>query len=143
MRTLVLAAAVLALPAAAQSDPEPAAPPAPTDTAAVAAADDVDAGLVGEWELEEVVEAGRLGEMDVEVAGRTSAFRAEGTARGEMEMVQDLAPLSHERTFAFDTEDGQILVEGDDPVAYRLLADGRLEMRTTDGLVVRLVRTRS
>lgn len=143
MRTLVLAAAVLALPAAAQSDPEPAAPPAPADTAAVAAADDVDAGLVGEWELEEVVEAGRLGEMDVEVEGMTCAFRAEGTARVEMEMVQDLDPLSHERTFAFDTEDGQILVEGDDPVAYRLLADGRLEMRTTDGLVVRLVRTRS
>ena len=143
MRTLVLAAAALALPVAAQSDPEPTPPLTAADTAAVAVAEDVDAAIVGEWELEEVVEAGHLGEMDVEVEGMTCAFRAEGTARVEMEMVQDLDPLSHERTFAFDTEDGQILVEGDDPVAYRLLSDGRLEMRTTDGLVVRLVRARS
>jgi hypothetical protein len=135
MRTLLLAA-VLAVPAAAQSDPEPTAPP-------VTEAQSVDAALVGEWTLEEVVETGRLGEMDVEVEDMTCAFRAEGTARVEMEMVQDLDPLSHERTFSFDTEDGQILVEGDDPVGYRFLTDGRLEMTTTDGLVVRMVRARS
>lgn len=142
MRTLVLTAAVLAVPAVAQSDPEPAPPPT-TPPATVAEAEDVDAALVGEWKLEEVVEAGRLGEMDVAVEEMTCMFRAEGTARVEMEMVQDLDPLSHERTFSFDTEEGKIMVEGDDPVGYRFLSDGRLEMTTTDGLVVRLVRARS
>ena len=138
MRTLVLAAAVLAVPAVAQSDPE-AAPPPP----ATVAPDEVDAALVGEWELEEVAEAGRLGDLGVEVEEMNCEFRAEGTARVEMEMVQDLDPLSHERTFSFETEGGQIMVEGDDPVAYRFLDDGRLEMTTTDGLVIRMVRARS
>lgn len=138
MRTLVLAAAVLAVPAAAQSDLEPG-PPAPV----AIVSDEVDAALVGEWQLAEVAEAGRLGDLGVEVEEMICEFGAEGTARVEMEMVQDLDPLSHERTFSFETEGGQIMVEGDDPVAYRFLDDGRLEMTTTDGLVVRMVRARS
>ena len=140
MRPLALAVAVLALPALAQSDPEPglpAPPEAPAETA------EVDSALVGAWQLDEVTEGGQLQEMGVEVEGMTCAFGAGGTARVEMEMVQDLDPLSHERTFEFETENGEILIEDDDPVRYRFLADGRLEMTTAGGLVVRLVRSRS
>ena len=93
--------------------------------------------------LEEVAEAGRLGDLGVAVEAMTCAFSAEGTATVEMEMVQDLDPMTMERTFPYDTEDGRIMVEGDEPVRYQILEDGRLEMVTGDGLVVRLVRTRS
>ena len=146
MRLFALTAvAVLAGPVFAQSDAEPAplpefvAPPV-TD---VTVPDTLDADLVGEWTLEEVAEAGRLGDLGVAVEAMTCAFSAEGTATVEMEMVQDLDPMSMERTFPYDTEDGRIMVEGDEPVRYQILEDGRLEMATVDGLVVRLVRTRS
>ncbi|WP_420455077.1 hypothetical protein [Rubrivirga sp.] len=150
MRPLALAAALLTVPALAQSDPaplpEPTAPPV-TDVAAEPAAEveskaGVDSVLIGAWTLAEVAEGGRLGELGVEVENMTCAFDAAGTAHVQMEMVQDLEPLSHERTFAFETEDGQILVEDDDPVRYQILDDGRLQITTADGLVVRMVRTR-
>ena len=135
MRLFALTAvAVLAGPVFAQSDAEPAPLPEPVA---------LDADLVGEWTLEEVAEAGRLGDLGVAVEAMTCAFSAEGTATVEMEMVQDLDPMSMERTFPYDTEDGRIMVEGDEPVRYQILEDGRLEMATVDGLVVRLVRTRS
>ncbi len=152
MRPLALVAALLAVPALAQSDSEPAPLPEPTDLPVtdvatepavdVALEAEVDTALVGAWTLEEVAEAGRLGELGVKVEEMTCAFDAAGTAHVEMEMVQDLEPLSHERTFTFDTEDGQILVEDDDPVRYQILDDGRLQITTADGLVVRLTRAR-
>ena len=145
MRLLALAAVVLAVPAVAQSDVAPAPPTEPVASPVldVAVTSEVDAALVGAWTLEEVAEVGRLGDLGVEVEDMTCAFSAEGTATVEMEMVQDLDPLTRERTFEYDTEGGLIVVEGDDPVQYQILEDGRLQMTTTDGLVVRMVRKRS
>lgn len=138
MRTLALAAALLAVPVAAQSTAEvPAAPVAP----ATVEAPGVDPALIGAWQLDEVVTAGRLGEMDVTVEGMACDFEADGTARVEMAMVQDRDPIRKARQFAFDTEAGQIVVPDDEDVTYRVLDDGRLELETTTGLVVRLVRT--
>ncbi|WP_412068418.1 hypothetical protein [Rubrivirga sp. IMCC43871] len=137
MRSLVVALALLSAPAIAQASPESG----PVEAAVVA--DDVDPALVGAWSLDEVVEGGRLAVLGVAVEDMTCAFGAEGTARIEMEMVQDLDPIVRERTFTFQTENGQIVVPDDDAVAYRMLDDGRLEMTTTGGLVVRFVRSRS
>lgn len=142
MRLLALAAVVLAAPAVAQSDPEPAEPIA-SPILDVTVTSEVDAALVGAWTLEEVAQEGRLGELGVEVEDMRCAFDAQGTATVAMEMVQDLDPLSMERTFEYETEDGLIVVEGDDPVQYQILEDGRLQMTTANGLVVRMVRTRS
>lgn len=145
MRALALAAVVLATPAFAQADAETDGPAevATSPVLDVLVTSEVDAALIGAWTLEEVAEEGHLGEMGVEVEAMHCAFGPEGTATVEMAMVQDLDPLRMERTFTYDTEEGQIVVEGDDPVEYEILADGRLEMTTAQGLVVRLVRTRS
>ncbi len=89
-----------------------------------------------------MAEGGQLGELGVDVEAMVCSFGAEGTASVQMEMVQDLEPLSMERTFDYDTEDGRIVVDGDDPVAYEILEDGRLQMTTSDGMVVRLTRSR-
>lgn len=140
MRLTVLSVALLAAPAFAQSTPD-SVPTEPdvVETDSVT----VDPEIIGTWTLEEVAEAGHLGELGVEVEDMRCAFGAEGTARIEMEMVQDLDPISRARTFSFETEDGQIVVPDDDAVTYRVLDDGKLEMTTSGGLVVRLVRSRS
>lgn len=137
MRPLALAAALLAVPAFAQSTAEtPVMPP----VAAASEVPDVDPVLIGEWQLDEVVEAGQLGELDVTVEGMTCDFDADGSAEVEMEMVQDLDPIRQARAFSFDTEGGRIVVPDDEDVTYRVLGDGRLELATEGGLVVRLIR---
>jgi len=141
MRPLALAVALLAVPALAQSTPDaPEALPQPAAAPDLAVAD-IDPALIGAWQLAEVVDAGRLGELDVAVEAMTCAFAADGMARVSMEIVQDLDPIASARAFAFDTEGGRIVVPDDEDVTYRLLDDGRLELETEGGLIVRLVRT--
>ena len=143
MRPLALAALTLAAPAFAQSTPEvphPVATPLAVADSAAVGPDAVDPELVGMWALDEVAAEGRLGDLGVAVEGMTCDFDADGTARVEMDMVQDLDPIQQSRAFTFDTEDGKIVVPDDDDVTYRMLDDGRLELVTAGGLVVRLVR---
>lgn len=137
MRPLALAVLALAVPAAAQTT-TPALPAAPALTADSTVA--VDPQIVGEWELDEVAEGGQLGELGVEIEDMSCDFDAAGVGRVEMEMVQDLDPIQTERTFEFETDGGLIVVPDDDDVAYRLLSDGRLEMTTAGGTVLRFVR---
>ena len=145
MRVLALAVALLATPAFAQADHEVDALETLMVTPVLdeVVAPDVDADLIGAWTLEEVAEAGVLGDMGVDVEEMRCAFTPQGTATVEMGMVQDQDPLRMQRTFDYDTQNGLIVVEDDEPVAYEILADGRLQMTTPQGLVVRLVRTRS
>lgn len=136
MRTLALAALVLAVPAAAQTTAPAPSPVGPAE----AGAPDVDPQLVGAWALDEVAEGGELGQLGVEIEEMTCDFDADGTGRVEMEMVQDRDPITSERTFEFVTDDGRIVVPNDDDVTYRVLTDGRLEMTTAGGTVLRFVR---
>lgn len=135
MRTLLASALllVLASPVAAQSTPEAV----PADTLAEAP---VDPRVVGEWTLNEVAEAGTLGRMGAEVRAMRCAFAADGTATVSMTLLQDEDRIERSTSFAFETEDGQIVPEAERPVGYRVLADGRLELADPTGLVVRLVR---
>lgn len=133
MRAL-LAALLLATPVLAQSTPEEP-PPAPPPVQAQA----IDPSLVGTWELDETVDLGFLGRMDVEVQAMRCVFRADGTADVAMTVEQDQDTTATAKTFGFSTEDGTIVTDTDDqPVRYQILEDGRLEIRDPMGLVVRL-----
>lgn len=137
MRALLLFA-VLATPAFAQSTPDAPAPEVVADTAAADTAA-VDGALVGEWTLDEVVAPGPMGDYGVEIQTLTCRFSADGQAQVSMAAVQDGDTMSRVRKFAFTTEDGQMVEDNGDRVAYRLLDDGALQM--TDGqMVIRLVR---
>ena len=135
MRLLVFAAALVAVPAAAQSASEPTAPVA--DSVEVALVDPL---VVGSWTLDEVEEGGFLGLMGAEIEAMTCDFAADGTARVAMTIVQDQETRETERTFDFETAGGEIVSEGDDPVGYSVRDDGRLELSTGGGLALVLVR---
>ena len=138
MRALVLALAVAALPAAAQSTPAaPEAAPPAADSVEVALFDPL---LVGEWTLDEVAEGGFLARMNAEVEAMTCDFDADGTATVAMTVLQDQETTETSSAFDYETEAGQILSDTDDPVRYRILEDGRLELSDSLGLVLRLVR---
>ncbi len=133
MRTFLLALAALAAPAFAQSTPE-------TVPVAAQVAENVDPLVVGEWTLDEVSEAGYLGRMGAQIRAMRCAFAPDGTASVSMTLLQDQDRIEHSKSFAFETEAGQILPEDDAPVTYRVLADGRLQLSDETGLVVLLVR---
>ena len=130
---LVLLALALATPALAQSSAEEGTP--------IEAAEQVtvDPALVGEWELDEMTAPGVLAAYGVDVKTMTCTFSADGQAEVSMTAVQDGDPIARTRSFSFRTEDGKILEEGDEPVGYRILDDGALEI-TDDEMVIRFVR---
>ncbi len=128
-----LLALILATPALAQSSVEEAPPVEVEQQAAV------DSLLVGEWELDELTAPGMLAAYGFDVQAMTCVFSAEGEAVISMAAVQDGDSISRARTFTFRTEGGEILEDGDTPVAYRILDDGSLEI-TDDGMVIRFVR---
>ena len=122
MRALVFALALVAAPALAQSTPDAAA---------------VDPALVGTWTLEDVEDAGSLGAMGAEIEAMTCRFEADGRGHVEMTLVQDQDVIQRSREFTFDTEGGQIVTDDDDqPAAYRILDDGRMELRHPMGLTL-------
>ena len=135
MRLLALAAAALvALPAAAQANGDAAGAPA-----AVAPAPP-DPALVGEWRLLKVEDPGAIGRFGGEIEAMTCAFEADGQAEVRLAVMQDRDVHEHDRTFAFTTEDGAIVRDGGPPVRYEVLGGDLLVLRDPAGLVVHLVR---
>lgn len=134
MRALALALLVAA-PALAQSTAESEPLVAEPDIATV------DPMLVGTWTLDDVDNAGTLDEMGADIEGMVCTFGSDGSADVAMTIVQDLDTIVRQRTFGYETTDGRIVSDEDDqPMAYRFLEDGRLEIRHPLGLTIHLSR---
>lgn len=136
-----LLALLLAAPVMAQSSTETPAPPVEAvepETEAVT----IDPALVGAWTLDQVTAPGVLASFGVDVQSMTATFSADGQAKIAMTAVQDGETLFRDRTFAFSTDDGKILEDGDDPVVYMILEDGALELIDNE-MVIRFVRATS
>lgn len=129
----------LAAPAWAQSSQE-APPPAQQAVDSADRVATVDSALVGTWTLDEVTAAGTLDALGVRVEAMTCQFAADGHAEMVMKAVQDGEAIVRDRSFAFETADGQIIQQdGDSAVTYRILDDGSLELIDAE-MVVRFVR---
>lgn len=131
----LLAALALTL-AAAPAFAQAASTPPPTVRAA-----DVDASIVGVWTLMEVEAAGEMGRYGAEIDSMTCTFRADGEAEVALTVLQDQDLHRKEKSFHFETEDGQILAADAPPVSYEVIGGDLLEIRDATGLVVRLQRT--
>ena len=131
----LLLALALATPAAAQATPDTLA----AEVARAQPEASVDPALVGEWTLDEMTAPGVLAAYGVDVEEMTCTFSADGQAQVAMTAVQDGDPISRTRSFSFRTEDGEIIEDGDDPILYRILEDGSLEL-TDDEMVIRFAR---